>query len=76
VYAFSIENFKRSKEEVDGLMELAKQKFTELLEERELIQKHEVCVRILGDLELLPRDVQEIVAKTMNMSRNNRRSVF
>lgn len=76
VYAFSIENFKRSKEEVDGLMELAKQKFTELLEERELIQKHEVCVRILGDLELLPRDVQEIVAKTMNMSRNNRRAVL
>ncbi|CAJ0953091.1 unnamed protein product [Ranitomeya imitator] len=34
VYAFSIENFKRSKEEVDGLMELARQKFTRLLEEK------------------------------------------
>jgi len=34
VYAFSIENFKRSKEEVDGLMELAKQKFKSLLEEK------------------------------------------
>ena len=34
VYAFSIENFKRSKEEVDGLMELAKQKFKRLLEEK------------------------------------------
>lgn len=34
VYAFSIENFKRSKEEVDGLMELAKQKVSKLLEER------------------------------------------
>lgn len=34
VYAFSIENFKRSKEEVDGLMELAKQKVAKLLEER------------------------------------------
>lgn len=34
VYAFSIENFKRSKEEVDGLMELAKQKVASLLEER------------------------------------------
>ena len=33
VYAFSIENFKRSKEEVDGLMELARQKFAKLLEE-------------------------------------------
>lgn len=34
VYAFSIENFKRSKDEVDGLMELAKQKFARLLEEQ------------------------------------------
>ena len=34
VYAFSIENFKRSKEEVDGLMELAKQKFQRLLDEK------------------------------------------
>ena len=34
VYAFSIENFKRSKEEVDGLMTLAKQKFERLMEER------------------------------------------
>ena len=34
VYAFSIENFKRSQNEVDGLMVLAKQKFEKLLEER------------------------------------------
>lgn len=34
VYAFSIENFKRTKDEVDGLMELARQKFEKLLEER------------------------------------------
>lgn len=34
VYAFSIENFKRSQDEVDGLMELAKQKFDRLMEEK------------------------------------------
>uniref|UniRef100_A0A4X2KHJ0 ditrans,polycis-polyprenyl diphosphate synthase [(2E,6E)-farnesyldiphosphate specific] n=1 Tax=Vombatus ursinus TaxID=29139 RepID=A0A4X2KHJ0_VOMUR len=34
VYAFSIENFKRSKNEVDGLMELARQKFSRLMEEQ------------------------------------------
>lgn len=34
VYAFSIENFKRSKEEVDGLMELAREKFARLMEEK------------------------------------------
>ena len=34
VYAFSIENFKRSKSEVDGLMDLAREKFSRLMEER------------------------------------------
>lgn len=34
VYAFSIENFKRSRQEVDGLMELARKKFLRLLEEK------------------------------------------
>lgn len=34
VYVFSIENFKRSKEEVDGLMELAKQKVAKLIDKR------------------------------------------
>lgn len=74
VYAFSIENFKRSKEEVDGLMELAKQKVAKLLEERELIMKHGVCIRVLGDLELLPSDVLESVARAVNFSRDNTRA--
>lgn len=34
VYAFSIENFKRTKDEVDALMQLAKHKFECLLEEK------------------------------------------
>ena len=32
VYAFSIENFKRSAEEVGGLMDLAREKFKQLAE--------------------------------------------
>lgn len=34
VYAFSIENFNRTKDEVDGLMELARSKFLRLREEQ------------------------------------------
>lgn len=34
VYVFSIENFKRPKDEVDGLMELARQKVTKLLDRK------------------------------------------
>ncbi|XP_060569619.1 dehydrodolichyl diphosphate synthase complex subunit DHDDS-like [Ruditapes philippinarum] len=76
VYAFSIENFKRSKDEVDCLMELARQKFARLLEEKELIQKHEVCVRVLGNVSLLPEDVQRTVAEVINLSKNNTRATL
>ena len=34
VYAFSIENFQRSEDEVGCLMDLAKRKFEKLLEEK------------------------------------------
>lgn len=34
VYAFSIENFKRSEDEVNGLFDLAREKFRVLLEEK------------------------------------------
>lgn len=34
VYAFSIENFKRSGDEVEGLLSLAREKFAKLLDER------------------------------------------
>ncbi|XP_053467789.1 dehydrodolichyl diphosphate synthase complex subunit DHDDS isoform X1 [Ictalurus furcatus] len=71
VYAFSIENFKRSKEEVDGLMELAKEKFLRLLEEQEKLEKHGVCIRVLGDLTLLPEDLQRLIAKSVVSTRTH-----
>eukprot|EP00731_Ephydatia_muelleri_P012049 Em0006g943a len=74
VYAFSIENFKRSKEEVDGLMELTKQKIAYLLEESDVIAKHQVRVRALGDLRRLPDDVLQFIAKGVNYTKNNARA--
>ena len=73
MYAFSIENFKRSKEEVDGLMELARQKLAKLLQEKDMIMKHGVCVKMLGDIDLLPKDIQELVSEAIIMSKDNTR---
>ncbi|XP_021562146.1 dehydrodolichyl diphosphate synthase complex subunit DHDDS isoform X4 [Carlito syrichta] len=70
VYAFSIENFKRSKSEVDGLMDLARQKFSRLMEEKEKLQRHGVCIRVLGDLHLLPLDLQELIAQAVQATKN------
>ncbi|CAK9800251.1 Dehydrodolichyl diphosphate synthase complex subunit DHDDS [Anthophora plagiata] len=64
-YAFSIENFKRKREEVNGLLNLAEQKFQRLLAEKDKIRKHGLCVRIIGNFSLLPQKIQELIAETM-----------
>ena len=76
VYAFSIENFKRSPEEVDGLMELAKEKFDKLIQHDEMIQRHGVCVRVLGDHTLLRADVREAMGRACELSKHNTRAVL
>lgn len=76
VYAFSIENFKRSKAEVDCLMELARKKFKRLMEEKDKIQEYGVCVRVLGNVSLLPNDIQEIIAEVVTYSKDNTRAIL
>jgi len=59
VYAFSIDNFKRTKEEVDALMDLAQEKFEALLSDMELIHRYQVKVLVTGDLARVPTKVRE-----------------
>ncbi|KAF2360853.1 Decaprenyl diphosphate synthase-like, partial [Trinorchestia longiramus] len=75
-YAFSIENFKRAKEEVDGLMTIMVEKFEQLLSEREKLAKHGVCIRVLGNLELLPLYVQCLAAEAMLITKNNKKYIL
>lgn len=76
VYAFSIENFKRSKEEVDGLLELAREKFTRLMAEKEMIERHGVSFRVLGNWSLLPLDIQQMIADGVAMTKHNNRAIL
>ena len=55
VYAFSTENWKRPKEEVDALMGLFR---TYLKEAAETMFQRGVAVRVLGDLTPLPADIR------------------
>lgn len=71
VYAFSIENFKRSKQEVDGLMDLAAEKFTKLLEEKDKLAKHGVCIRVIGNISLLPERTRKLTAEAIIATRQN-----
>ncbi|PSN55286.1 Dehydrodolichyl diphosphate synthase complex subunit DHDDS [Blattella germanica] len=71
VYAFSIENFKRTPEEVDALMELARQKFQRLLNEKDKLMENGVCIRVIGNMSLLPPDVQKLIAEAVVLTKDN-----
>lgn len=61
-YVLSVENFQRPKEEVERLMALFEEKFKEILEDEE-VHKHRVRIKVLGDLELLPESLRDLIAK-------------
>jgi len=62
LYAFSTENFQRPKEEVEKLMQLFKEKLQEVLESKE-IHEYEVKVKVIGRVHLLPLELQEIIRR-------------
>ncbi|KAI1694309.1 putative undecaprenyl diphosphate synthase domain-containing protein [Ditylenchus destructor] len=70
VYAFSIENFKRSEEEVTGLMQLAEKKFEKLLADKEKLQEKQICFRFFGDMKLLPRKIQKLVSEIESLTKD------
>ncbi len=60
VYALSTENLKRPQEEIEGLYNLVRKNFVEGIRK---ICKRGIRLRVLGEVELLPEDVQEIIRK-------------
>ena len=71
IYAFSIENFKRSRHEVDALMELARVKMLQLSQHGDLCERYGVCIRVLGRRDLLSQDVRDAVDKAEGLTRGN-----
>lgn len=73
VFAFSTENWKRPREEVDYLMRL----LVEYLH-KELMELHQqqVCIHILGDYQPLPADCRDLIEKALELTRNNSGLIF
>jgi len=71
VYAFSAENFKRSQEEVNNLMDLARQKFLELLKEINKLNEKGIRIRMIGEISLLPMSVRQPAAELELKTKNN-----
>ena len=60
VYAFSTENWKRSKDEVDGLMKLFRSYLKKCIK---LADKNKMRVRVIGEVSAFDQDIQESIAR-------------
>lgn len=58
IYAFSIDNFERSPEEVQSVMELMQEKIEGLVKEGSIVNQYGVRVQFLGNVKLLSKPVR------------------
>ncbi|MEH2064828.1 MAG: isoprenyl transferase [Nostoc sp.] len=68
-YAFSTENWKRPQEEVDFLMTLFQRVLRQEL--REMVEEN-VQIKFVGNLQELPRSLQQEISRSMEETKNNR----
>ena len=65
VYAFSTENWKRSREEVDGLMKLFRNYMKKCLK---ISAENKMCVRVIGDPRAFDEDLQQKIRELEEFS--------
>lgn len=67
-YSFSTENWRRSKIEIEGLMNLIRFNLEKHL--RELVEEN-IKIRVIGDLSAFPKDVQMLITKAVEKTSRN-----
>jgi undecaprenyl diphosphate synthase len=73
LWAFSTENWKRSKTEVSFLLKLFRIIFSS---QAERLHKKEVRIQTIGDLSRFPKDIQDLVAKWKKKTKDNKRIIL
>lgn len=68
VYAFSTENWKRSKEEVSYIMSLPKIFFASYIKE---LMENNVKVKIIGEKNLIPEETMKVINDAIETTKNN-----
>ena len=66
VYAFSTENWKRPKDEVEGIMNLLR----DYLKDAENFKNENIKVKFIGNLEVLDDDIKDLIRKDEEGSKN------
>lgn len=73
VYAFSTENWKRSKDEIEALFDLF---FLYLNKIKDKAMKNDVKVRFIGDISKFPAKLYTECNNLMNLTKDNKKSTF
>ncbi|MDR2067867.1 MAG: di-trans,poly-cis-decaprenylcistransferase [Holosporaceae bacterium] len=68
LYAFSTENWNRSKEEVDYLLNIFRDLFDDA---SDFMMKNDIRIVVIGNLEKLPNDILEKIKCIENLTKNN-----
>ncbi|KAK6342606.1 cis-prenyltransferase [Orbilia javanica] len=76
IYAFSIENFKRSKYEVDALMDIAKIKLSQLSQHGDLLDRYGAKIRILGHRSLVNQEVLDAIDRATELTKHNNKAIL
>ncbi len=73
VFAFSTENWKRSKEEVEGIFQLVKEMFQKKIN---FFEENQVKVNFFGDLSVFDEDLQKIFEEIKTKTQSNSKLTF
>jgi len=68
LYAFSTENFGRSKTEVEEIMRIAGENFRKILTD-ERVHKSKIRVKVIGRVNLLPESFQQLIREVENATK-------
>ncbi len=68
LYAFSTENWKRPKEEVNFLMDLLVEYLSKEVDE---LNKNNVLINFIGDISVLPQGCKTEIERAQNITKNN-----
>ncbi len=74
LYCFSVQNFSRPKEEFDYLMDLFRKEYKRYSEDkrRDELKKDGVRINFIGRLEMFPDDLQSIMRKLMEETKDGK----
>jgi undecaprenyl diphosphate synthase len=74
IYAFSTENWNRSKEEVSYLMKLLKRAFSK--KEIKWLNKEGIKLQVIGQRERLPESLQQAIREAEVLTKNNQEGIL